>query len=201
METRRARAGKGQRVRRPQLGQVAAAVRVMVLAGLVLAVARSASAAHDTTNTLVFAPVTGSPSPAATGDGVVEFRGGPEPRSRWSARFGFRGLQPDTDYAVVVQGRFGEDGSPAAEAFTPLCAFRTDPTGAGTCWWYHLGLRRLSVVQVRLGDAAGAPVLQATRAPGGPGTITSRPNPFSPPASPGIATPLPGTPPPASATG
>lgn len=163
----------------------------LLLAGLLLGTSRSAPAAHESTNALVFAPVAGSPSPGAEGDGLIDFRGGEEPRSRWSAQFRFRRLQPGTAYAVVVQGRFGEDGSPEAGAFTPLCAFRTDGAGDGGCWWYHLGLRRVNAVQVRLGDGAGAPVVQATRDPGGPGAITSLPNAFSPLATPPAGTPEP----------
>jgi len=155
-----------------------------ILAFLVL---RPAGAVHESTNTLVFAPVPGSPAPTATGTGVVDFRGEPEPESKWVATFRFAGLAPATAYAVAVQGRFGADGSAEADAFTEVCAFRTGDDGAGGCWYYVRAMRRLGAAQLRLDGADGPPVLQATRAPGGPGSITSQPNRFSP--SP-VASPL-----------
>lgn len=128
---------------------------------------------HESDNVLSFEPVTGAPSPAGSGTGSVEFRGGADPESRWTISFQVAGLQPETDYVVVVKGRFGEDDSPEASAFSPICAFRTDGNGNGGCWYYLIGLRRLGVVQVRLGREHGPPVLQATRQADGPGSMES----------------------------
>lgn len=150
----------------------------------------STLASHESTNILGFAPIAGSPIPAASGSGYITFHGEEEPRSRWTVSFAFAGLAPDTAYVVVNQGRFGEDGEPAATAFTALCDFQTDDLGNGGCWNYLLGLRRVNVIQLRAQHEDGAAVLQATRAPGGPGTITSAPNIFSPaPTAAPIATP------------
>lgn len=165
-------------------------VAVLAVAS-VFAFVYQASAVHESTNTMVFAVPAGT-SPAL-GDGVVTYHGGDADSSRWTARFHFTGLRPNGRYAVVVQGRFGTDGSPEAVAFTTLCAFQTDGAGAGGCWWYHMVLKRLSVVQLREGDEAGNVVLQATRKPGGPGSITSVANEFSPTPTPAPATPS-GTP-------
>jgi len=139
-----------------------------------------ASAGHESTNALVFAPVDASPSPRAAGEGKIEFHGGSEPKTRWTVTFTFTDLQPATMYMVVVRGRFGADESPEATAFTTLCRFRTDTAGAGGCWDYLVELRRVGVVQLRANGEDGAPVLQATREAGGPGSITSVPNRFSP---------------------
>ena len=149
-------------------------VLVVLLAWAVL----GASAAHEGVNHLTFAPAAATPAPAGTG--TLAFQGGDEPRSRWTSTFRFTGLQVGATYSVVVQGRFGDDGTPAATAFSGLCSFRTDGSGAGGCWNYSLGLRRLAVAQLRLGDEAGPSVLQATRAIGGPGAIASAPNRFTP---------------------
>lgn len=132
-------------------------------------------AVHETTNLLVFEPVAQSPAPDASGDGVIEFRGLSEPDSQWTVAFAFNGLRTDTAYSIVVQGRFGEDGSTDATAFTPICAFRATADGHGDCWFYLVGLRRLAVVQVREGGANGAVVLQASRKDGGPGSIVGIP--------------------------
>lgn len=148
-------------------------------------------AAHESTNTLTFAVPSGSGT--ASGDGVVTYHGGDADSSRWTARFHFSGLESNERYVVVVKGRFGEDGSPEAAAFTSLCSFQSDDSGAGGCWWYHIVLNRLNVVQLRSGDAAGSVALQATREPGGPGSITSVPNAFSPTSTP-ESTPGNGTP-------
>ena len=120
--------------------------------------------------------------------GTIEFRGGAEPESRWTATFQFTGLQPETEYTVVVEGRFGEDDTPEAVAFSPICAFRTGADGDGGCWYYLVGLRRLNVVQVRVGDEDGQAALQATRGEDGPGSMTSESNMHSQALT---ATPLP----------
>lgn len=168
-----------------------------LIAALCLAPATPGVAVHEGTNALAFAPVPGSPSPSAEGTGTVEFYGGTEPTTRWTATARFSGLRADTPYVVVLQGRAGADGSAEAAAFTPVCAFRSDGAGDGGCWEYVLGLRRLAVAQLRLGDEAGQPVLQATRGTGGPGSIVSVPNLHapSPVASPtsGLPTVVPST--------
>lgn len=162
-------------------GWIARALVIIVLIpALIGSATRPALADHESTSSVVFAQVGSSRSPGAMGDGVIEFHGGAEPRSRWTVSFTFTGLQPNAAYTVVDQGRFGEDGSPEATAFTPLCVFDADSTGAGGCWDYLFGLRRANVIQLRL-VSNESPVLQATREPGGPGAITSVPNRFSPP--------------------
>lgn len=160
----------------PLLGAILAVVAVAVAAPT----ATLAAPDHQGTNRLVFAPIVDSPSPRASGAGVVEFGGGVEPRSKWSSAFRFAGLKPNTAYTVVVQGRRGFDGSEEAEAFSGLCSFRTDAAGAGGCWWYFRGLQRLDVAQLRLGDATGTPVAQATSDEPGPGSISRVPNRYSP---------------------
>lgn len=168
---------------------------LMTVAILVVALAiphvRPTSATHESTNALTFAVPEG-PGPAS-GDGTVTYHGGDADSSRWTSQFHFAGLESNERYVVVVIGRFGEDGSPEAEAFTSLCSFQSDDSGAGGCWWYHIVLDRVNVVQLRSGDEAGTVVLQATRDPGGPGSITSVPNAFSPTPTPD-ATPDAGTP-------
>ncbi len=144
---------------------------VTVLVALVVGTARGVSAEHEGINFLTFAPVAGSPSPYASGTGLIEFKGGVEPHSKWTATFSFSGLQPFTAYSVAIQGRYGVDGSVDSVRFTALCSFQTDELGAGGCWWYFRGLRRLNVSQLRLGDDQGRTVLQATRDGSGPGSI------------------------------
>jgi len=153
----------------------------IALITLIAWAALGVSAAHENANRLTFAPLPDSSAPAGAGVGTIEFRGGDGSGSRWTATFRFMGLRPDTRYTVTVQGRFGDDGTAEAAAFTEICTFRTDTGGAGGCWTYALGLRRLGVAQLRLGDAPGPPALQATRAAGGPGAIESAPNRFAPP--------------------
>ncbi len=157
----------------------------IVLIAFIIPVVRPASAAHESTNALTFAVPSGSGT--SSGDGVVTYHGGDAESSRWTARFHFESLDSNERYVVAVQGRFGEDGSPEAGAFTSLCSFQSDAAGAGGCWWYHIALDRLNVVQLRSGDEAGTVVLQATREPGGPGSITSVPNAFSPTPTPAAA--------------
>lgn len=135
---------------------------------------------HESSNALVFAPIANDPSPDASGTGTIIFHGGQEPTSRWTVTFQFTGLSAGVDYVVVDQGRFGEDGAPEATAFTPLCSFRSDERGEGGCWDYLLGLRRVSVLQLRENVGGAVPILQATREPGGPGSIVSTRNEFSP---------------------
>lgn len=167
------------------------AIVIGLVLGFVLAVSgrHLADAAHESTNTLTFAPANGAPA-GASGAGLIEYQGGEDEASRWTTTFSFTGLQPDTRYVVMVQGRFGEDASPSARAFTPLCSFVTSATGDGVCWHYIRQLRRLSIVELRQGNASGSTVLAATRGEGA-GTIGSTPNASSPPPS----SPVPATPP------
>jgi hypothetical protein len=132
------------------------------------------------TNILVFAPVGGVVEADASGRGIIDYQGGDEPKSRWQATFRFSGLDPDTDYAVVVKGRSGDPGTDEARALSPLCSFTTDENGRGTCFWFFRGLARLNVVQVRQqADGSGRRMLQASR-DGDPGSIATTPNQFSP---------------------
>ncbi len=187
------RSGDAGRARRG--GSALARWVLVALVGIAaLAAAPRGRAEHESTNALTFAPVDGSSATEGTGTGEIVYNGGgSEPVSRWTATFRFAGLAPDANHTVVVQGRFGEVGSAEADAFTAVCSFRSSAAGDGGCWDYYLGQERLGVAQLRLGGEAGEPVLQATRAPGGPGAIVSTRNRHSPsPTAPGggAATPL-----------
>ncbi|CAN5321863.1 hypothetical protein BH24CHL2_BH24CHL2_8440 [soil metagenome] len=138
---------------------------------------------HESTNDLTFAPVEDSPSPDGAGEGMIDYHGGGEPDTLWTATFQFTNLEPEQAYAVVVQGRFGEDGTDAAMAFTPICDFETDASGDGGCWYYFVGLRRLAVMELRVGDADGKAVLRATVSEDGPGSLSRMANDFSPTAT------------------
>jgi len=178
-------------------------VLLLLIVAWVAGPANPTAAVHESTNRLTFAPVPESDRTSAAGEGLIVFHGGDEPNSQWTATFSARALDPESPYTVVVQGRFGEDGSAAATAFSPICTFTTDRQGNGGCWYYIVGLKRLAVAQIRAGAESGSPVLQATRAPGGPGRMTSEPNRYSPSpvaspsaspiASPPAATPVLGT--------
>lgn len=115
----------------------------------------------------------------AIGKGIIEYRGGDEPSSRWRASFRFSELSEETDYTVVVKGRFGDDGSDEASEYTALCSFETDSEGKGNCFWYFRGLARLNAVQLRLEDEDGTRVMQASRN-GDLGSISTEPNRYSP---------------------
>ena len=116
------------------------AIAAILVIAIVIPFVRPASAGHESTNTLTFAVPMGSGD--ASGAGTVTYHGGEVDTSRWTAQFSFSGLESGQRYVVVVKGRFGEDGSPEADAFTPLCGRR----------WYHRGLRRLGTVQLRSGN-------------------------------------------------
>lgn len=147
-------------------------------ATLFLAMPGASVAVHEGDTILTFDPVEGSPSPGGSGNGMIEYRGGAEPLSRWTTTFQFTGLQPGAGYVVLVQGQVGEDGSPEAKAFTTICGFGADDNGAGGCWHYLVGLRRLAVIQVRLDDGSGTVALQSTRVDG-PGSMTGMTNSYS----------------------
>jgi hypothetical protein len=134
---------------------------------------------HYGTNRLVFAPVGQDSSPNAKGQGIVEYRGGAEPDSRWRGSFRFKGLKPNRTYTVVVRGRFGADDSGEAAEFSALCSFDVKDNGNGNCFWYFSGLARLDVVELRMGDEHGAQVMQASR-DGSLGSIETEPNRYSP---------------------
>ncbi len=145
---------------------------LFVALAVVMVVPIASIADHESDNELTFEPVADSASPAGSGTGTIEYRGGVEPESRWTLTFQFVNLDANANYVTVVRGRFGEDDSPEANEYTALCSFRSDANGDGGCWHYLVGLRRLAVVQVRLGDEAGQPVLQATKEEGGQGSLT-----------------------------
>lgn len=177
------------------------AVVALVVVTLFLVMPGSSFAVHEGDTILSFEPVADSPSPGGFGDGKIEFRGGAEPVSRWTTTFRFTGLEPGARYIVLVQGQFGEDGLPEAEAFTTICGFGADDNGEGGCWYYLVGLRRLATIQVQLDDGSGTVALQATRADG-PGSMAGMTNRYSfpltvAPSSP-VGSPIPsGTPMPA----
>ena len=176
----------------------------MMLLAALLALAwpgRPASAAHESTNTLIFEPVAGSTTPAAKGDGVIEYRGGDVLDSRWTVQLRFTGLEPGAAYVAVLQGRFGATGTPEAELFTELCTVRASAAGEGGCWWYLVQMQHVDVVQLRVGSVDGAPIVQATRKGEGPGSIVSTPNAFSPAESSPVASPVASPPAASPATG
>lgn len=127
-------------------------------------------------NHLTFAPVLNSPSPDASGMGIVNFvkgaSGETDETAVFNTSFAFMGLDPNTFYTVAVRGAFSTDPS----TYGGICSFVTNANGNGSCENQIVGLRRLQVAQLRLGDENGTPVLQATRegfGPG-PGLINSR---------------------------
>ena len=183
--TPRARIG---RVRPGELSASMRRARVAVLwialvAALVFGIspvaAQDQNIGHFGKNRLTFSAVEPFVLPDATGTGIVDYKGGREPSSQWRASFRFTGLAAGASYTVVIRGRFGAAGSPAADSFTSLCSFQTDAIGQGGCFWYFRGLARLNLVQLRAGGANGTPVLGARR-PRGPGSIETEPNRFSP---------------------
>lgn len=149
-----------------------------VTMGIIVASIAPATADHESLTRMTFAPVADSADPAASGEGMVEFHGGEEPDSRWTATFQYFGLRPEITYAVVVQGRFGEDDSEEAAAFTPICEFISGDDGSGGCWFYFVGLKRLGVVQLRVDGLQGAAVLQASKKDG-PGDMDRAANAYS----------------------
>jgi len=164
----------------------------LILATLVslISTSRTVVAVHDSTNMLVFEVVDGSGSPPATGEGVIEYRGGSELDSRWTVQLRFGGLAAGERYVAVVQGRYGAAGQPNGDEFNELCSFEATSTGDGGCWWYLVRMQQVNVVQLRLGAVDGPPVVQATRNGDGPGSITSFPNAYSPPEASPAASPL-----------
>ncbi len=135
---------------------------------------------HYGTNSVSF-DATGRTLPSgARGRGEIDYNGGTEPQSRWSSTFRFSGLSPNTDYEVVVRGRFGENGSNEATEYSELCSFTSGEDGAGSCFAYFRGLERLDAVQVRQADDDRR-VMQATRSSSGVGSITTVPNRFTEP--------------------
>ncbi|MCC7023666.1 MAG: hypothetical protein IT338_12630 [Thermomicrobiales bacterium] len=162
---------------------------LFALAALIMAAGAPAAVAQEIdyfgTNRLEFAPVS-SVAKDAIGKGVIDYRGGIEPNSRWRGSFRFSGLEPYTTYIVLIKGRASatnptDDNSdaPDEQSSDGLCSFKTDDTGKGSCFWYFSGLARLNVVQLREGDTKGARVMQAMRS-GIRGSITTTPNRYSP---------------------
>lgn len=176
--------GRGlNQVRQP----VAVAIAWLCAMVLVLVLSPGDARAQDIgyfgKNRLEFAAVDNSTGAGedstAAGTGIVDYKGGKEPDSRWRATFRFSGLTPGNEYTVVIRGRTGDQEAEAATEFTPLCSFKAEADGSGTCFWYFQGLARLNVVQLREGDVDGQRVLQASRA-GEIGSIVTDPNRFSP---------------------
>jgi hypothetical protein len=171
---------KGFTVNRHRLSVAALGLALVALLGVgSLLSAAAEEIGHYGTNRLVFAPVGQDLATAAKGQGIVEYRGGAEPDSRWRGSFRFKGLEPNRTYTVVVRGRFGADDSDEAREFSPLCSFDAKGNGNGSCFWYFSGLARLDVVQLRLGDENGAPVMKASR-DDSLGSIETAPNRYSP---------------------
>lgn len=174
-------------------GSILVTVVALLLVAVVIRPATSL-ADHESTTVLTFAPLADAPSPDAEGTGVVDYHGGGEPDTRWTATFQFTELATNAPYAVVVQGRYGEDGSEEAEAFSQICTFTTDGAGGGGCWYYFVGLKRLGVAQLRVDTADGPAILQASAAADEPGAMDRTANAFSPTATALVATPDPATP-------
>jgi len=152
--------------------------RALTMIGLSAAAALSqalpASASHESSNHLTFAPVATSPTPTASGSGVINYvkgTSGVEPDTQWTSSFRFTGLTSGSGYTVVVRGRFADP-----TVFSGICSFTATPAGTGSCAEQFTGLQRLAIAQLRLGGATGTPVLQATRqaVATGPGSIISR---------------------------
>lgn len=158
-----------------------AALMVVVLTALALGVlpALAQQIGHYGSNRVTFERAGNAAPENAQGKGVVDFRGGEEPESRWRASFRFSGLKSEHDYSVVVRGRFGADESDAAGAYTAICSFETDDKGAGNCFTYFSGLARLDILQLRDGDEDGTRVMQANRN-GNFGSIDTAPSRYSP---------------------
>lgn len=130
-------------------------------------------------NRLVFDPTGDAVDNDASGKGIIEYQGGEEPDSSWRATFRFKALRRNSNYVVVIKGRFGEVGSEEAEEYSEICAFRTNKSGKGNCFWYFRGLARLDETQLRARGVDGERAMQATRGDG-PGDITTVPNRYSP---------------------
>jgi hypothetical protein len=166
-------------VRRARAALLWIALVATLVFGISPAAAQSQNIGYFGKNRLTFSAVAPFLLPDATGTGIVDYKGGREPSSQWRASFRFTGLEAGASYTVVIRGRFGTAGSPAADSFTPLCSFQTDAVGQGGCFWYFRGLARLNFVQLRTSGENGTPVLGARR-PRGPGSIETEPNRFSP---------------------
>lgn len=158
-----------------------AVLMVALLAALALGIlpALAQQIGHYGTNRVTFERAGNAVPAGAQGKGVVDFRGGEEPESRWRASFRFSGLKSQRSYTVVVRGRFGADESDAADAYTAICSFETDDRGAGNCFTYFSGLARLDILQLRDGDEDGTRVMQANRNENF-GSINTEPSRYSP---------------------
>jgi hypothetical protein len=138
----------------------------------------AAFAVHETgVNRLTFAPAAGSPAVNASGFGTwVLYRGSLEAGTdQWALSDRFRGLRPNTRYSVVVRGKTtSPPGMPGGD-FEEVYSFVTAPDGTARIPLVFRRLNNLGVVQVRVGGPGGTPILQATRAAGGPGAIITIP--------------------------
>lgn len=164
---------------RQRLSASALGLALMALLGVGWLLAGAEEIDYFGMNRLDFEPVESNAVQEEKGRGIIEFRGGEEPDSRWRATFRFNRLEPGETYTVMVRGRFGADDSDEANELSPLCSFDAKDNGKGSCFWYFSGLARLDVVQLRLGDENGPRVMQASRN-GDLGSIETQPNRYSP---------------------
>jgi len=152
-----------------------------------LALAPSASAAHESSNRLDFDAVAGS---TADGGGTINYvkgaSGDSEETSVWQQSLSFTGLDAGTTYVVVVKRGEGDAEVVPGTRDRTICTFTASSSGTGTCVGRFLELRALAVAQLQEVSASGTVVVaQATRtgAPNGvggtfpasaPGEITSQ---------------------------
>jgi hypothetical protein len=166
---------------RQRLFAAALGLALVVLLGVGPLLAGAEEIGYFGTNRLVFDTVDQNADLRGKGKGIIDYRGGAEPDSRWRATFRFTRLEPGQTYTVMVRDRFGADGSDQVGQLSPLCSFEAKVNGKGRCFWYFSGLARLDVVQLRLGDneQIGPRVLQANRN-GNLGSIETEPSRYSP---------------------
>ena len=153
---------------------------VAAAAGSLLAVAGTAFAAHESNNSLVFAPV--GASSTAVGSGTINYvKGasveGDEEQTVWQQSLSFSGLTSGVAYSVVVKRAADADdtadNTPGASSNDrTICTFTATVEGTGACSGRFLELRALGNAQLQTG---GRIVAQATRTPAeAPGSITSQ---------------------------
>lgn len=139
--------------------------RVTAVAGLaalpLLALAPAASAAHESSNHLVFDAVAST----ATGGGTINYvkgaSGASEETSVWQESLRFTGLQPGQAYTVVVKRGEGDGEVVPGTRPRTICSLTASAGGTGLCAGRFLELRALAVAQLQ--DASGTVVAQATR--------------------------------------
>ncbi|MFC3688890.1 hypothetical protein [Aquipuribacter hungaricus] len=136
---------------------------VALLAALpVLALAPTASAAHESSNRLDFDAVGSS---SADGGGRINYvkgaSGDSEETSLWQQSLRFTGLDAGVAYSVVVKRGEGDAEVVPGSRDRTICTFTATATGTGTCTGSFLELRALAVAQLL--DSSGTVVAQATR--------------------------------------